>query len=90
MKFSYADSPAGPRVVGVIVVLFAVSGRGFGSLRQAGRAHRLQRRHDAASIPQSGASLYAFVALLLLALPEVLTFHVLLALPRLAERKRQF
>ena len=43
-----------------------------------------------AGIPQSGAGLFAFVALLLLALPLVLTFHVLLALPRLAERKRTF
>ncbi len=39
---------------------------------------------------QSGAHRFAFVALLLLALPVELTFHVLFALPRLAERKRQF
>ena len=39
---------------------------------------------------QSGAGLFAFVALLLLALPLELTFHTLLALPRLAERTRTF
>jgi hypothetical protein len=39
---------------------------------------------------QSGQPRFAFVALLLLALPLVFTFHTLLALPRLAERKRQF
>ena len=39
---------------------------------------------------QSGQPRFAFVALLLLALPVVLTFHVLYALPRLAERNRQF
>ena len=41
-------------------------------------------------ISQSGAGRFAFVALLLLALPAVLTFHTLLALPRLAERRRTF
>lgn len=39
---------------------------------------------------QSGAGLFAFVALLLLAFPDVLTFHVLFALPRFAERSRTF
>ena len=39
---------------------------------------------------QSGAGLFAFVALLLLALPVVLTFHVVFALPRFAERNRTF
>lgn len=41
-------------------------------------------------ISQSGAGLFAFVALLLLALPVVFTFHVLLALPRFADRRRTF
>ena len=39
---------------------------------------------------QSGAHRFAFVALLLLALPVVLTFQVLFALPRDADRNRQF
>jgi hypothetical protein len=39
---------------------------------------------------QSGAHRFAFVALLLLALPVELTFHALLPLPRFAERRRQF
>jgi len=43
--------------------------------------------HD---ISQSGAGLFAFVALLLLALPVVFTFHVLFALPRFADRRRTF
>lgn len=37
-----------------------------------------------------GSNLFAFEALLLFTLPEVLTFQVLFALPRLAERKRTF
>ena len=37
-----------------------------------------------------GAGRSAFVALLLLTLPVVLTFHVLLALPRFADRRRTF
>ena len=37
---------------------------------------------------RSGAHARALIALLLLTLPEVLTFHVLLELPLLAERKR--
>lgn len=39
---------------------------------------------------QSGRARYALFALLLLTLPEVLIFHALYALPRLAERKRTF
>jgi len=39
---------------------------------------------------QSGAGVFAFVALLLLALPDVFTFHTLFALPRLADRRRTF
>jgi hypothetical protein len=39
---------------------------------------------------QVGASAFAFVALLLLALPVEFTFHVLFELPRLAERRRTF
>ena len=41
-------------------------------------------------VMQSGQPRLAFVALLLLALPVEFTFHALFALPRLAERKRQF
>ena len=37
---------------------------------------------------QSGTLAYALFALLLLMLPFVLTFHALLELPRLAERRR--
>ena len=39
---------------------------------------------------QSGAQRFAFVALLLLALPDVFTFQALLPLLRFAERNRQF
>ena len=41
-------------------------------------------------LSQSGAGRFAFVALLLLALPLELTFHALFALPRLADRRRTF
>ena len=37
-----------------------------------------------------GENLFALLALLLLTLPDEFTFQVLLALPRLAERKRTF
>ena len=37
-----------------------------------------------------GANLFELLALLLLTLPDELTFHVLYALPRFAERNRTF
>ena len=81
-------------VLGVIVVLFTRSyapGGDFGSLRQVWAAPRLRRGHVRPGIPQSGAGRFAFVALLLLALPvEAFTFHRLLALPRLHERRVTF
>jgi hypothetical protein len=54
------------------------------------RLPRLRRRLSGFVMMQSGHPRFAFVALLLLAFPDVFTFHVLFALPRFAERNRQF
>ena len=62
----------------------------FGSLRQSRALRFLRKGFASRRVKQSGQPRFAFVALLLLALPVVFTFHVLFALPRLAERKRQF
>ena len=51
---------------------------------------RLRHRLSGLVMKQSGHPRFAFVALLLLTLPDVFTFHVLFALPRFAERNRQF
>ena len=80
-------------VLGVIVVLFTRSyapGGDFGSLRQVWAAPRLRRGHVRPGIPQSGAGRFAFVALLLLALPEEFKYHVLYAFERFADLKRTF
>lgn len=79
-------------VVGIIVVLFCRYGRDFGSLRQYPMRHTTYGDTLCRfGLMQSGAGLFAFVALLLLlAFPDVLTFHVLFALPRFAERSRTF
>ena len=50
----------------------------------------LRHRLSGFMMMQSGHPRFAFVALLLLAFPDVFTFHVLFALPRFAERNRQF
>lgn len=64
---------------------------GFGSLRQSFHAlPMLCIRLSRTVMMQSGAHRLLLVALLLLALPDVLTFHVLFALPRFADRNRQF
>ena len=78
------------RVMHIIEILFGLR-LGFGSLRQMSvRSHCYVVDFRRTLMAQSGAHRFAFVALLLLALPVVLTFHVLFALPRFAERKRQF
>ena len=82
-------SPSGVSVMSIMKMLFALR-QGFGSLRQ-NQAHLCYAEaflHF--RMAQSGAQRLAFDALLLLALPVELTFHVLLALPRFAERNRQF
>jgi hypothetical protein len=48
----------------------------------------LRMGHVGKNPTQSGAQRLAFVALLLLALPVLLTIQALLPLPRLADRKR--
>ncbi len=47
-------------------------------------------RLSAAFVCTIGENLFALLALLLLTLPLELTFHVLFALPRFADRKRTF
>lgn len=48
------------------------------------------RQLDAAFVYAIGEKRFALLALLLLTLPLAFTFHVLYALPRLAERRRTF
>ena len=77
-------------VVGIIVVLFAFR-RGVRLLASVpNTTHHLRWCYSRVRMKQSGAGRFAFVALLLLALPEALTFQALYALPRFAERNRTF
>jgi hypothetical protein len=72
-------------------IIVLPSGGGFGSLRHLILPWRCYAALFWGMLcTQSGAQRFAFVALLLLALPDVFTFHALLALPRFAERNRQF
>ena len=65
-------------------------GGDFGSLRHALPAHGLRPCFAPFGLAQSGAKPNVFVALLLLAYPVEFTFQALFALPRFAERRREF
>lgn len=89
IEISCVYSPTGADVLGIAFVLFCLSSKaGDSAPCVIGCACLTYSKTFYYSISQSGAGLFAFVALLLLTLPVVLTFHALFAVPRLADRRR--
>ena len=78
------------RVMCVMDLLFGLPAGDSAPCVKIGRACSCAAGLIRPQMIQSGAHRFAFVAVLLLALPVEFTFHALFALPRLAERKRQF